>query len=67
MLRNKAGPKKSADKINQTNNVTMVIKIVAKCTQCGTRETLYVAEDCPDVFKRHCKNCGNEEYSVTYR
>lgn len=53
---------------NQSEPVTMIIKVVAACSCCHKRENFYVAEKSShDDISYVCKNCGNTTFNVVFR
>ena len=54
-------------KLTKPEPVAIVVRVVAQCTECGNKETLYVDEKTEDTVKHTCKKCKNDEFRITYR
>ncbi len=49
------------------NDVTMIVRVVAKCTKCGCKETFYVDEQHKDPITYTCKICENDKFEIIFR
>lgn len=51
----------------QNEPITMTIKVIAECTACKNKTTLYVDETAKNQIVRTCPDCGNNIYKIVYR
>lgn len=61
---------RNADKTHKSvkpESTAMIIRVVAKCSKCGNKKTLYIDERIKDRVKYLCEICENDDFIITYR
>ena len=59
--------KKQGYCVSPKKDVVMIVKVTAKCINCGHSENLYVDEKQKDIIEYKCSECDCNKYRITYR